>query len=116
MRCDVLKYWIPNGWSNCKELDGLLFFVQRMQEMLFHYSDDVHRAPIHNTSTLIYEYLSTYSDIKKGVVKSYLLEPIYEEIKSSFYNDKILRSKFGDNFIENIKNEMSTYTANNFCI
>ena len=33
-----MKY-ITQDWTSTK--DGYLFFVQRLQEMLFHYSDDI---------------------------------------------------------------------------
>ena len=41
-----MKYWCPNDWSDSFDHEGLLFFIQKMQEMLFHFSDDIHRAPI----------------------------------------------------------------------
>ena len=48
-----MKY-ITQDWTSTK--DGYLFFVQRLQEMLFHYSDDIVKAPVHNTQTLLEEY------------------------------------------------------------
>lgn len=39
-----------------------LSFVQRLEAMLFHYSDDIDRTPIHNTSTLIKEYVKLAND------------------------------------------------------
>ena len=47
-----MKY-ITQDWTSTK--DGYLFFVQRLQEMLFHYSDDIVKAPVHNTQTLLEE-------------------------------------------------------------
>ena len=49
-----MKY-ITQDWTSTK--DGYLFFVQRLQEMLFHYSDDIVKAPVHNTQTLLEEYV-----------------------------------------------------------
>ena len=45
-----MKY-ITQDWTSTK--DGYLFFVQRLQEMLFHYSDDIVKAPVHNTHHLV---------------------------------------------------------------
>ena len=45
-----MKY-ITQDWTSTK--DGYLFFVQRLQEMLFHYSDDIVKAPVHNTHSAI---------------------------------------------------------------
>ena len=46
-----------NLWN--RKYDGIQFFVQRLEEMLFHYSDDIVRSPVHNTQTLIVEYIET---------------------------------------------------------
>lgn len=54
-----MKY-ITQDWTSTK--DGYLFFVQRLQEMLFHYSDDIVKAPVHNTQTLLEEYVDTEKD------------------------------------------------------
>lgn len=57
-----MKY-ISHHWK--KEDDGILFFFQRLEEMLFHYSDDIVRASVHNTRTLLIEYLKNESEVKK---------------------------------------------------
>ena len=75
-----MKYWIPVNWDANFDGEGLLFFIQRMQEMLFHFSGDIYRAPVHNTSTLLHEFLSTYEQSQKGEVGSYQLSPILEEL------------------------------------
>ena len=54
-----MKY-LSQKWN--KDYDGVLYFIQRLEEMLFHYSDDIVRAPIHNTATLIKEYIELDND------------------------------------------------------
>lgn len=66
-----MKY-ITQDWTSTK--DGYLFFVQRLQEMLFHYSDDIVKAPVHNTQTLLEEYVDTEKDVVKGSIKQYQLD------------------------------------------
>ena len=62
-----MKY-ITQDWTSTK--DGYLFFVQRLQEMLFHYSDDIVKAPVHNTQTLLEEYKKTLiNDVVTGKIK-----------------------------------------------
>lgn len=100
-----MKY-ISHHWK--KEDDGILFFFQRLEEMLFHYSDDIVRAPVHNTRTLLIEYLKNESEVKKGTVKAYQLDPILEELCSSIQTDKILHDKFGEEFIVEIINNIKT--------
>lgn len=82
-----MKYIIQD-WD--KSNDGILFFVQRLQEMFFHYSDDIVRAPVHNTQTLLEEYILAERDKKIG---EYHLGIISKEIEASLFSDKILRKK-----------------------
>lgn len=102
-----MKYWIPRNWSSSFEQEGLLFFVQRIQEMLFHYSEDIRRAPVHNTSTLTHEYLKLTKEINSGKVKEYYLDKIYDEIKNSLLHDKILNDELGEKFISNLFAQMN---------
>ena len=99
-----MKYIIQD-WS--KENDGILFFVQRLQEMLFHYSDDIVRAPVHNTQTLINEYISVERDVIKGKVKQYQLDEIIHELKDSLLTDRILKEKYGLSVVEDIANSLT---------
>lgn len=102
-----MKYWIPSNWKNTFDHEGLLFFVQRMQEMLFHFSDDINRAPVHNTLTLIQEYRNIYVEVKSGTIGEYQLIQIYDEFKDSFHHDKILRKNLGDTYIEKLYNQLN---------
>ncbi len=63
-----MKY-LTKPWP--KEHDGFLYFFQRLEEMLFHYSDDIVRVPIHNTRTLIHEYLDCYEGCREGKINPY---------------------------------------------
>jgi len=92
-----MKY-TANLWS--QKYDGIQFFVQRLEEMLFHYSDDIVRAPVHNTQTLIVEFIETEKAIQDGKVKPYMLPPVLSELQSSIEHDKILRKHFGDEFVD----------------
>lgn len=97
-----MKYWTPHSWCNSFEQEGLLFFVQRAQEMLFHYTEDIRRAPVHNTSTLTREYLRLAKETDSGKVKEYHLEMVFAEIKNSLLHDRILINKLGEGFVKNL--------------
>ncbi len=99
-----MKY-ITQDWS--KENDGILFFIQRLQEMLFHYSDDIVRAPVHNTQTLVDEYISVEKEVLKGKVKQYQLDEIIHELKESLLADRILKEKYNSSVIEDIANSLT---------
>lgn len=101
-----MKY-IGHSWGN--QNDGILFFVQRLQEMLFHYSDDIVKAPVHNSATLIMEYLITDKDVS---VQKYHLDYIAEELKDSLERDSITKSCLGTDNINRIISEMKNDQGN----
>ncbi len=91
-----MKYIIKD-WD--KKYDGILYFVQRLEEMLFHYSDDIVKAPVHNTVTLINEYIEldqddTIQDFHGELVVSELVESIQTKItvqKSAHRSEEFTR-------------------------
>ena len=76
--------------------------------MLFHYSSDIVRMPIHNTRTLIIEYLYNETECNAGRVKEYQLEQIINELKFSLRSDNVLRENLGNDFIDGIVAELSS--------
>lgn len=103
-----MKYWRPSSWDNSFEHEGLLFFVQKMQEMLFHFSDDIHRAPVYNTSTLAYEFLQTHREVELGKVKKYHVKAIFDELKYSFSHDLVIKAKLGAVFVDCVHSKMNS--------
>ena len=95
-----MKY-ITHDWS--KEYDGVLYFIQRLEEMLFHYSDDIVRAPMHNTATLIEEYIGLN---KEENVYEYHKNSVVAELIDSISKDEIIKEKFGENFIKIIEKSL----------
>lgn len=102
-----MKYWLPTNWDKSFDYEGLLFFVQKMQELLYFYTDDIHRAPVHNTSTLCYEFLHTHAEVRSGKVNSKHLNEIFQEIKYSFSHDAIIKSYLGSDFVEQVSSKLN---------
>lgn len=98
-----MKYLTQNWPRKCS---GILYFFQRLEEMLFHYSSDIVRTPIHNTRTLIHEYLYHEKEMKEGRVKGYQLDQILNELRESIKNDKVLSDNLSRDFIETIAKEL----------
>ena len=94
--------FITKNWS--KNDDGILFFFQRLEEMLYPLSDDIVRMPIHNTRTLMLEYMKNQNEMKNGKVMKYQIEQILQELTWSVQNDKILVESFGETFVESVVN------------
>lgn len=85
MRFEKIDNW-AEGFRN----DGMLFFAQRIQEMLFHYTDHVYKVPVMNTALLIDEYLETAPLVKRKVINNSHLISIMEEFQDSFNNDIVI--------------------------
>lgn len=107
-----MKY-ISQKWE--EKYDGILYFFQRLEEMLFHYTIDIFIAPVHNTNTLLEEYISVQQDTAKKGVGIYNLEQIRDELVFSIIHDKVLQAKLGNETIEllakQIKNNNSSVIA-----
>lgn len=94
---------ISISWNENYQHDGLLYFVQRIVEMLDFMTIDIYRAPLLNTTRLIDEYL----EICQGEAKAYHLEEVYNEFMHSFKNDIVLQYKLGDIRIQQIVNRLN---------
>jgi len=105
-----VKFSAPNKWSKDFDYDGLLYFAQRLEEMLFHYSIDIYKAPILNTNQLIIEYLETGNKVEQGKVKESNLDYILEEFKDTFQNDIVLKKYWGQQNIERVLSAINTST------
>mgnify|MGYP000886165996 len=82
----MIKRGLKN-WKDISDLQGMLFFVQRMDELLFHYSMDTYKTPTLNIKLLLREYLETVDSIKEGLLKDKNELPIFEEIVWSLKED-----------------------------
>ncbi|MCI9625707.1 MAG: hypothetical protein HFI90_02875 [Clostridia bacterium] len=98
-----MKYLVQN-WE--KEHDCILFFFQRLEEMLFHYSGDIVRMPVYNTKMLLLEYITVEKEVVQKRIGDYQLEQIFNELVNNVENDKILRDYFGDLHIDYIVKSM----------
>ena len=96
---------IEIAWNENYENDGLLFFFQRIQEMLDFTTIDIFRAPLLNTHRLIDEYIR----ICQGSAKPYHLDEVYNEFINSFKSDVILQFKVGDEKIQQIIDRLNKY-------
>ena len=85
-----MKFYKLDNWDNDFRHDGLLYFSQRIQEMLFYYSDHIYKAPVLNSYLLIREYINTAKLVRKKVIKDNHLKYIMEEFQDTFSNDIVL--------------------------
>lgn len=85
-------------WDNLDgNMDGLLYFSQRLDEMLFHYTIDLYKAPVLNTHILLKEYLSVFDN--EDISDKYL-STILDEIKASLAKDPVIKCYWGSSNVE----------------
>lgn len=95
-------------WNDHFENDGVLYFLQRIVEMLDYSSIDIFRAPLLNTCRLIDEFIA----ISNGASKPYHLEEVFHEFMWSFENDIILDYKLGGSKKEQIIKKLNDPSRN----
>lgn len=93
-------------WENLTDIQGLLFFAQTIDEMLFEYTLDSYKPMALNCRLLCIECLSTINEVKDGYMPKKNLQSVLEELKWSLEKDiaakEILGKKF-DFYINQIK-------------
>lgn len=101
-----MKYSLPSNWSGDFENDGVLFFAQRLEEMLFDYSIDLYRMPLLNIHGLAEEYCDVANKVNSGEVKEYQRDIIFDELIESLKNDIVLKECWS---YENIEKVIKTF-------
>jgi len=83
----VLRNPRLSRWKNLPTTEGLLFFAQRLEELLFDYTIDSFKAPALNTLTRCTELLRSAEDVRAGLIRTKTLHPIVEELADSIASD-----------------------------
>ena len=97
-----MKYSLPKNYVHSFVNDGILYFAQRLEEMLFDYTIDLYRMPLLNTHGLIYEYCDILKKVNSGETKEYQLNAVFDELVSSLKHDIILKEYWGSENITRI--------------
>lgn len=97
-----MKYSIPKNNDNLAEIDGILYFSQRLEEMLFNYTIDLFRMPLLNTHRLTREYCAVAKKVKAKEVREYQQTVVFDEFIASFKNDIVLKECWGQDNIDRI--------------
>ncbi len=98
-------------WSKDPELEGLLFFAQSINEMLFDYTLDTYKVPALNTHFRCIEGLVFIDMVERGLIHQKALDPTIDEFLWSFKSDPIIKGLFGPKMggyvreVERIKNK-----------
>jgi len=84
MKCPNL-----NKWKYKPELEGLMFFAQLVEELLFDYTIDMYKVPAMNSRALSEELYQTISEVESGSIKQIAIKPIKEELHDSLIKDPV---------------------------
>lgn len=79
-------------WAEDDALDGLKFFAQRLDELLFDYTLDSYKPSALNASFLTKEALNLISDIENGNIDYQALSHVLDELIWAVQNDKVAKS------------------------
>lgn len=94
-------------WNDKYKYDGVMYFAQRIIEMLSFYTVDIYRTPLMNTSSLITEYLR----VCQGVSSEYHSEQVFEEFKTSFIGDILIHHALGEDRVARIISRLNKETT-----
>lgn len=79
-------------WKLTAEIEGLLYFAQRMDELLFDFTLDSFKPPALTPASLAHEALDHIRNCEEDSVDLNGLVHIQDEIQESLQNDKISKS------------------------
>lgn len=86
-----MKFFTMNKSEDNKINDGILYFAQRIDEMLKHTTCHIYKTPVLNTYLLATEYLSTAELVSNGIINENHLTFVFDEFLESFKNDIIIK-------------------------
>ena len=106
-----MKFYKLDNWSPNFRHDGLLYFTQRIQEMLFYYSAHIYKTPVLNTYLLIREYLNVAELVNRKTINENHLKHIMDEFQDTFSNDLIIREHIDEDKRTDILQKINSSTA-----
>ncbi|GAB1120347.1 MAG: hypothetical protein WAqPseu_35740 [Shewanella algae] len=87
-----MKFRKLDNWEVLEDLDGLLFFAQRLDEMLFDYTLDTYKPPVLCAPYICNEAISLISDIEDKKIDKANLKHVLEELEWSLKSDPVAKS------------------------
>lgn len=93
-----MKAYSFANWNVNVYTRPFLFFIQSMEEMLFHYGHDSYKVPSLNFHFLCIEVFSCIHKIEIDILDKGNIRPLLEELNEMFLNDKIAQRLYGEDF------------------
>lgn len=87
-----MKYREPKYWKYEKKLEGLLYFSQVLNEVLFDYSIDTYKPNALNAHSITHEALSLLRKVRSKHIPDGNLKPVREELLLLIRKDLVVKS------------------------
>ncbi|WP_299229140.1 hypothetical protein [uncultured Psychroserpens sp.] len=87
-----MKYKEPKYWKYEKKLEGLLYFSQVLNEVLFDYSIDTYKPNALNAHSITHEALSLLRKVRSKHIPDGNLKPVREELLLLIKKDLVVKS------------------------
>lgn len=95
-----MRFDITGQWKNGFKHDGMLYCVQRIEEMLMAYTSHLYKVPVYNTFLLAYEFMHVYSTVEAKSIDQAHLKNIMEEFVDAFSSDIVVKEHFSQTQIK----------------
>ena len=80
-------------WNLENDIEALLFFAQRMDELLFLYSLDTYKPSCLNAPFLVKEALSVVEEVENGVIDESAVKTVLDELRWSLSSDLVAKKE-----------------------
>ena len=87
------------NWHHDSSLDSMLFFAQRIDELLFHHTTDTYRFPSLSLRGLAVEYCTVYIDSLDGIISAKNLPLIIDEFNDRLQSDLLAKEILSAEYI-----------------
>jgi hypothetical protein len=87
-----MRFRATTKWGDLGELEGLLFFAQRAEELLFDYTLDSYKPAALNSVYICGEAIRLIRDIDQGLINKINLTPVMQELAWSISKDIVAKS------------------------
>lgn len=106
MRKNNLEAWTYTSSLNC-----LLFFAQRMDELLFHHTTDSYRYSALSIRGLASEYCMVYRDANSGTINKKNLDHIIEEFVYRLKSDDVAKEILSKEYVERFEKNYGSWDS-----
>lgn len=100
-------------WNYNKSLDCMLFFAQRVNELLFHHTTDTYRLPAVSLLGLAEEFCTVYTDSQEGIINAKNLKHILDEFNDRLQKDPVAKKLLTDEYVERFSKSCGSWDVKN---